>query len=109
MPPPVEPDQISVDEGPMRRELLRQIAALERELSRLVSETCPWDPVVANPSRGPAMLSTADLEKIRDELLTASSVVHERIVTRATAGLFDEPEPRGGLLARLRRALFPRG
>ena len=89
----------------MRRELLRQIAQLERELTRLTSTHSPWDPVVASPHRGPAVLSTADLEVIRDELLGAMSSMHDRIVNKATAVLADEPAPRSGLRASLRRLL----
>lgn len=65
-PPPItdEPG----DEGPMRRELLRQIADLELQLSQ--SET-GWTRERVTPTRGPGLLPTAALEQIRDELLTA--------------------------------------
>ena len=87
----------------MRRELLRQIAQLERELTRLTASTSPWDPVKAHPLRGPAVLTTADLELIRDELLRAITTLHERIVGRAGAA-FDEDTPaKGGRLRRFFR------
>ncbi|MBA2763195.1 MAG: hypothetical protein H0U42_00715 [Thermoleophilaceae bacterium] len=104
--PPSPPDLISVDEGPMRRELLRQIAQLERELSGLVAANSPYDPVIASPLRGPTMLRTAELEEIRDELLNAARTMHDRIVRRATATL-EEPEPRPGFFARLRARVWP--
>ncbi len=92
----------------MRRELLRQIGQLERELTRLNSTHSPWDPVTASPERGPAVLSTADLEIIRDELLAAMSSMHDRIVNKATEVLADEPAERGGVKAAFRR-VFRRG
>jgi hypothetical protein len=100
--PPVDLPEIPVDEGPMRRELLRQIGALEKELTGLTSTYSPWDPVIASPERGPAVLPTEDLEFIRDEMLTALGAMHDRIVNKATAVLADEPEPSG------LRALFGR-
>jgi hypothetical protein len=105
--PPPDIELIDVDEGPMRRELLRQIEQLERELTRLTASTSPWDPVVANPSRGPAVLPTADLELIRDELLRAIATIRERIVTRAGAVFADEPAARG-LIERLKARFGPR-
>lgn len=67
--PPTEPAPDPVDEGPMRRELLRQIAQLETELSR---RTPGWTPTCPAPRRGPAMRPTAELERLRDELLAVS-------------------------------------
>jgi hypothetical protein len=64
--PPVAPD--AVDEGPMRRELLRQIAQLETDLSATVPG---WEPTCTTPKRGPAMAPTSGLEALRDELLRA--------------------------------------
>jgi hypothetical protein len=93
--PPPDIDLVDVDEGPMRRELLRQIEQLELELTRLTAATSPWDPVVAHPARGPAVLPTADLELIRDELLRAIATIRERIVTRAGAEFAEEPPARG--------------
>lgn len=105
--PPPDVELVDVDEGPMRRELLRQIEQLERELTRLTAATSPWDPVVAHPERGPAVLPTADLELIRDELLRAIATIRERIVTRAGAELADDP-PARGLIERLRSAFGTR-
>lgn len=64
--PPVAPDP--VDEGPMRRELLRQIGQLEVELSMRVPG---WEPTCRTPRRGPAMAPTSELEALRDELMHA--------------------------------------
>jgi hypothetical protein len=68
LPPMAPPATPPVDEGPMRRELLRQIAMLDVELAAL-SRAWPGDP--ASPRRGPALLDTAELERIRDELVAA--------------------------------------
>jgi hypothetical protein len=64
--PPATPDPI--DEGPMRRELLRQIALLEVDLSAAVPG---WAPTCPTPKRGPAMAPTRELEALRDELVRA--------------------------------------
>lgn len=69
-PAPPAPGQL-VDEGPMRRELLRQIAALDEELTLWLVRTRPWHCARTTPRRGPALLETAALEQIRDELLAA--------------------------------------
>ena len=65
----------SGDDAATRRELRRQIAQLETALARL-----PPAPVLADdrsPTRpaGPALLSTRDLEAVRDELLTQLGVL----------------------------------
>jgi hypothetical protein len=52
----------------MRRELLRQIALLDADLSAR-SAALPTGRTTAR--RGPAVLPTAELERIRDELLRA--------------------------------------
>jgi hypothetical protein len=67
-PPPAAPSADPVDEGPMRRELLRQIAQLETELS---ARRPDWSPTCTTPKRGPALQPTAELERLRDELLAA--------------------------------------
>lgn len=67
-PPPVTEAPDTVDEGPMRRELLRQIAQLE---SRLSASTPGWEPTCPAPRRGPALQPTGELERVRDELLLA--------------------------------------
>lgn len=69
---------LAVDEGPLRRELLRQIAHLEGELADLVTNACPWDPPHASPERGPGLQPTPTLERIRDELLNALDAVRAR-------------------------------
>jgi len=55
----------------MRRELRRQIARLERELTWLKAAVGPWELDRVTRARGPALLPTAALEQIRDELLKA--------------------------------------
>ncbi|HYF26187.1 MAG TPA: hypothetical protein VD931_10655 [Baekduia sp.] len=68
-PPPEPPLELDpVDEGPMRRELLRQIALLDGELS---ARQAGWSATPASPRRGPAVLASTELERIRDELLAA--------------------------------------
>jgi hypothetical protein len=64
--PPPPPIDVPVDEGPMRRELLRQIALLDAELGALTSGL---ESTRVTPLRGPAMQPTIALERIRDELL----------------------------------------
>ncbi len=106
--PPLDLDATTA-EGPMRRELLRQIAHLDQQISHFVHDNCPFEPLPAAAPRGPAVLSTAELEAIRDELLATRTHLHERIVDRVTdrMGLDDAgaPAPDHGLLARLRRRL----
>src|SRR3954454_1171121 len=73
--PPGELPGLTVDEGPMRSELMRQIAHLEGELAELVTAACPWRPPHASPERGPGIQPTPTLERIRDELLDALDAV----------------------------------
>lgn len=84
-PPPASPFLPVLDEGPMRAELLRQIRRLELEISRFAVTNCPYDPVPGPRRRGPAILTTAQLEEVRDELLAARGALHELVVERATA------------------------
>jgi len=67
-PPPATDVPDPVDEGPMRRELLRQIAQLERRLS---ASTPGWESTCPTPRRGPALQPTSELERLRDELHAA--------------------------------------
>lgn len=104
-PPPVSPFLPVLDEGPMRAELLRQIRRLEIEISRFAVENCPYDEIPPAPRRGPAILSTAQLEEIRDELLAARTALHDLVVERVTARMrAATPRPASsGRLGRLRR------
>ncbi|MCW2997930.1 MAG: hypothetical protein JWN65_1479 [Solirubrobacterales bacterium] len=86
-PPPAAPVLPSLDEGPMRAELLRQIRRLELEISRFSVANCPYAAVPASRQRGPAILTTAQLEEIRDELLASRSALHELVVLRMSAGM----------------------
>jgi hypothetical protein len=52
----------------MRRELLRQIALLDGDLAARNPHPAPER---TTARRGPAILPTADLERVRDELLDA--------------------------------------
>jgi hypothetical protein len=80
-PPPIDLDSLlKVDEGPMRGDLRRQIALLERELARIKAIVEPWDGTRMTPLRGPALLPSESLEKIRDELLNAVRRIHARFV-----------------------------
>lgn len=107
-PPPVVPIDLPVDEGPMRSELLRQIRRLEIEMSRFAAANCPFDGAPRSARRGPAILTTAQLEEIRDELLEARAALHQLVVDRSTARLRaaaahgddDAPKKRRGLLRR---------
>src|SRR5712691_3941242 len=103
-PPPVEPPLVPVDEGPMRGDLRRQIAELERRLTRLVAAACPWEPRQTSPHRGPALLQAADLERIRDELVGAIDDLHRWLAERSVADVPTERLPEGRV-ARLRSGL----
>lgn len=98
--PPIA-DLPGLDEGPMRRELARQIAALEGTINRLVVDNAPSRPAQTSPTRGPAILSTAELEQVRDELLAKIARLHGQILQRVDWEV-DEPRVRTGWL-RLRR------
>lgn len=105
-PPP--PDlRTPTDEGPMRRELLRQIAHLEAQLSRFTRDNTPFEPMPAVKRRGPAVLPTAALEDIRDELLALRTALHDRVVDRVRDRLVDEPAPRPAGRRRLLRRRRP--
>jgi hypothetical protein len=78
-PPPLLPPlrQTVTDEGPMRRELLRQIALLEQELTSAIARERLWAMGRTNRRRGPAWQDTGSLEEIRDELVQAIAVLRE--------------------------------
>jgi hypothetical protein len=76
-PPPELPGfAVGVDEGPMRRDLLRQIRWLEQDYAAACAARLPQPTDAANPGRGPALLSAAQLEQVRDELLSALARLH---------------------------------
>jgi hypothetical protein len=86
----------------MRRELLRQIAHLEEQLSRFTRDNTPFEPMPPVRRRGPAVLQTASLEDIRDELLAVRAALHDRVVERVGERLVDEtPAPRPSWWRRL--------
>ncbi len=58
------------EEGRARRDLLRQIAALERQVSDLAVLHCVWRTPRHGHVQGPALLSLEQLERVRDELFT---------------------------------------
>ena len=92
-PPPAAPPSPATDEGPMRSELLRQIRRLELETSRF--QAANGLAASASPqsvTRGPALLTAAQLEQIRDELLDVRAALHETVVARMLAD--DATEPR---------------
>lgn len=108
--PPIPPDiePITSDEGPMRGELKRQIEALETEIAQFIVDNCPYEELPRLAERGPAVLSTEQLEFVRDELLQLQADLHERLVGRMSERLEDDeaPEPEVvGLFERLRRRL----
>jgi hypothetical protein len=90
----------------MRRELIRQIAELEGTMSRLVVDNAPYRPAQTSPIRGPAILSTAELEQVRDELLTKLAKLHGQVLQRVEWEL-DEPRVRTGWLRLRRRRSSP--
>lgn len=108
--PPLPPilDLPGVDEGPMRRDLKRQIQQLEHEIAAFHVENCPYEAFQASPVRGPAVLSNAQLEQVRDELLAIRSELHERVTRRAVDRMSAAMEPETGpvgIIERLRRRL----
>jgi hypothetical protein len=113
---------LTADEGPMRRELMRQIAALELKLSKIRRDHAPYERLPELLQRGPALLSTEQLEQVRDELLALIEDLRGRVSRRFADGIVDLPadldDPLAGpvdpterlgpwrrLLHRLRRAL----
>jgi hypothetical protein len=113
---------LTADEGPMRRELMRQIAALELKLSKFRRDHAPYEQLPALLKRGPALLSTEELEQVRDELLELIDGLQGRVADRFADTITDPPadlgDPFGGIedppgrvgpfrrvLDRLRRAL----
>jgi hypothetical protein len=79
-PPPIDLDELfSLEEGPMRGDLRRQIARLEREFARLKAILGPWELDRATPLRGPALLDAGSLEQVRDELLCALRTLQARL------------------------------
>ena len=64
-------DLLQVDERPARVELRRQIARLEAELAEIFTSAFPRASIVWDvaPAGGPRLLSTEELEGVRDRLL----------------------------------------
>jgi hypothetical protein len=82
---------LSADEGPMRRELMRQIAALELKLSKFRRDHAPYDRLPEMLQRGPALLSTEQLEQVRDELLELINDLQGRVTQRFAEAIEDVP------------------
>lgn len=84
--PPLLPGIGELDERGARRTLLDQIARLENELSALFCSTYPrvggfdWS---VRSIAGPRMLSTGELERIRDDLVDRLSI-NRRALSRRT-------------------------
>lgn len=81
---------VAADERAARRSLRRQVAKLERELSRLAARTRPCDaidwplataPTPAGP--GPRLLDLGELEQLRDDLAERLHEVREVLAARA--------------------------
>lgn len=85
------PERVAAsDERAARRSLRRQVAKLERDLSRLAARTRPCDaiewPVGAarTPSGpGPRILDLGELERLRDDLAERLHEVREILAARA--------------------------
>lgn len=109
--PPLPPilDLPGVDEGPMRRDLKRQIQQLERDIAEFHVENCPYEAFSASPARGPAVLTNEQLEQVRDELTVIRSELHELMTNRAVERMEAEyalkPET-PGIIERLKRRLL---
>ncbi len=108
--PPLPPilDLPGVDEGPMRRDLKRQIQQLEHEIASFHVENCPYEAFEASPARGPAVLTNEQLEQVRDELTEIRAELHERVTQRAVDRMVQDTEPQPpavGIIERLKRRL----
>jgi hypothetical protein len=88
--PPDEALLRPLDEGPGRRDLLRQIAALERRLSELAVAHSVWLETAAAEERAPSVLSMEELELVRDRLYTAIGELKELLVERERRRLDQE-------------------
>ncbi|PTL59558.1 hypothetical protein [Paraconexibacter algicola] len=110
--PPLPPilDPPGVDEGPMRRDLKRQIQQLEQDIAAFHVENCPYEAFTASPVRGPAVLTNAQLEQVRDELTEIRAELHERVTQRDVdtmlAGLEAATAEDLGIIERLKRRLL---
>lgn len=109
--PPLPPilDAPGTDEGPMRRELKRQIQQLEHDIAAFHVENCPYEAFTASPARGPAVLTNAQLEQIRDELTEIRAELHERVTTRDVDTMLAQMEAQvapPGIIERLKRRLL---
>lgn len=82
---------LTADEGPMRRELMRQIAALELKLSKFRRDNAPFEQLPALLKRGPALLSTEELEQVRDELINLIDDLQGRVAVRVASTIVDLP------------------
>jgi hypothetical protein len=82
---------LTADEGPMRRELMRQIAALELKLSKFRRDHAPFEQLPELLQRGPALLSTEQLEQVRDEMLGLIDELQGRVTRRFADRIEDVP------------------
>lgn len=82
---------LTADEGPMRRELMRQIAALELKLSKFRRDHAPFEQLPELLQRGPALLSTEQLEQVRDEMLGLIDDLQGRVTRRFADRIEDVP------------------
>lgn len=108
--PPLPPilDLPGVDEGPMRRDLKRQIQQLEHDIASFHVENCPYEAFTASPARGPVVLSNEQLEQVRDELTEIRAELHERVTNRAMESMAADLEAdfaKVGIIERLLRRL----
>ena len=85
-PPPTSlTDLLQADERPARAELRRQIARLELELGELFTSAFPRGGISYEvaPAGGPRLLGIAELEKLRDDLLSRIADVRGMLSDRA--------------------------
>jgi hypothetical protein len=71
--------------APLRRDLLRQIAKLERELAALFCSVYPrkgFEFGIASRGGGPRLLSVAELEELRDDLADRLGDTRSRLEER---------------------------
>jgi hypothetical protein len=74
------------DETRARRDLLRQIGSLERQVSELAALHCVWRTPRRGHPQGPALLSLEQLEQVRDELFTTLADLKAVIAGQSTTG-----------------------
>jgi hypothetical protein len=97
MPAAITPAPVVLDEQAARRDLRDQIARLEHELARTLTEVFPQrEPAraarSASAQAGPRLLTLGQLERIRDELADRTAALRDGRGTQRLEALYAAPE-----------------